>query len=246
MYSFAQQHNISLINYDHVILNLFQFIFIPQLEQFIMKSFNSYIFGSTNIYETAVPFYYLLKFFGLASFHFDLAKEKCGMRLQDYFVFLVSIVIYIIIFITASIDTLNDMKNVKTILDNGFVYQYISMIVYTILMVCYGFLKRNHVIKFLDLLYYFDESVDILNWRIKVNHTKDRTILIVSIVILLLPSGIMSCLWILLYADSSALDFRNVIFSVYIALTHIVVLFQFILSSCAVRTRYEILNQNMR
>ena len=211
-----------------------------------MKKIKPYISGSTNIYETVVPFYYLMKFFGLAPFHLDLEKGKCGMRLQDYFMFFVSFVIYFIILISASIDTINDKDRAKSVLENGWAHQYILMIFLTVLMVCYGFLKRRNIGKFLDLIYYFDESVDILNWRFKVSHSKDRMTLIVWIAINSLTTGVL-CLWLIFSGNSfSFVIFRSIFYSCYINLIQILVLSQFIFSSCAVKMRYEILNKNMR
>lgn len=211
-----------------------------------MKKLKPKLSGSTNIYETVVPFYYLLKFFGLAPIHLDLKKEKCGMRLQDYFVFFVSFVIYCTIFITALIDTITDPDTTNSVLESGWNFQYISMIFQTILMVCYGFWKRKNIGKFLDLIYYFDESIDILNWRFKVSHSKDRMMLIIWIAIILLSSGTIFTL--ILYSNDNfrASIYRNIIYSCFIAFTHILVLAKFTFSSCAVKIRYAILNKNMR
>lgn len=211
-----------------------------------MKKIKHYIFGSTNIYETVVPFYYVLKFFGLAPIHLDLKQEKCSMRLQDYFVFFVSIVIYFIIFISSIIDTLKNSNKTNSVLEDGWVYQYILMIFASMLMVCYGFLKRKHFGKFLALIYYFDESVDILNWRFKVSHSKDRMKSIVWITITLLTSGVLCLLLIFSYNSASAAIFRQIIYTCYIGLTQILVLLQFLFSACAVKMRYEVLNKNMR
>lgn len=211
-----------------------------------MKKIKPYFSGSSNIYETVVPFYYVLKFFGLAPIHLDSKKEKCGMRLQDYFVFFVFFVIYCTIFITALIDTITDSEITNSVLENGWVYQYISMIFQTILMVCYGFWKRKNIGKFLDLIYYFDESIDILNWRFKVSHSKDRMMLIVWIAIICLSSGIIFIMILLSNDNFRASIYRNIIYSCYIGFTHILVLAKFTFSSCAVKIRYEILNKNMR
>ena len=211
-----------------------------------MLKIKPYYSGSTNIYETVVPFNFLLKFFGLAPFHLDLEKKKCGMRLQDYFVFLVSIVVYFIIFISALIDTITSLVNANTVLENGWAYEYILMIFLTILIVCYGFLKRRNIGTFLDLIYCFDESVDILNWRFKVSHSKDRTTLIFWISTTLLTTGAMCTYSIFSDTSSSCVVFRNIIYSCYITWTQILVSIQFIFSSCAVKMRYEILNKNMR
>ncbi|CAO1406705.1 unnamed protein product [Diamesa serratosioi] len=208
-----------------------------------MKSLNSYVFGSTNIYESAVPLYYLLKFFGLAPFHVDVTKEKCGIRLQDYFVFLLVFIIYIIIFFTALFDSLTYEYKANSILEIGYIYQYITMIFYTVFIILYGFFKRKHITKLLELLHNYDETVNILNWHFKVTHSKDRKMVIVWIVTILLSSGILFCL--LIIPSSDALIFRQVVYSIYITLAHIIVLFQFTLSCSAVKMRYEILNKNM-
>ncbi|CAO1387951.1 unnamed protein product [Diamesa hyperborea] len=100
--------------------------------------------------------------------------------------------------------------------------------------------------KFLDLIYYFDESVDILNWKFKVNHAKDRMKLIICFVVDLLASAAMIFLLLITYTSTSAEVLREIYYSCFVVSTQILVLLQFIFSSGAVKLRYKILTKNMR
>ena len=211
-----------------------------------MESLKQIFSGSTNIYETVAPLYYLLKFFGLAPIYLDLKHEKCGMRLRDYVVTLLSIVVYLMIFISAVIDKNNTAYTSYSLLESGWIYQYLSILLTSLLMVFCGFLKRKNMRKYLDLIYYFDETVDNLNWSFKVNHSKDRMKIVVWIVISLLTSVSVCILLIFSFNTSTPEILREICYISYVVLAQILVLLQFIFSSCAVKMRYELLTKNMR
>lgn len=110
-----------------------------------MTKIKEFLFGSTNIYETVVPFYYSLKIFGLASFQLNVEDGKIRMRWKDFFLMFGSILLFVwIVYLT--FDDMNQYFVMgSSIIRKSWKYQYLFQMLTIIPIITFGCLKRKHI-----------------------------------------------------------------------------------------------------
>ena len=211
-----------------------------------MKCLKQIFSGSSNIYETAVPFYYSLKFFGLASFHFNVEDGKIMMRWKDYF-FLIASVLFGVVVICSSCSEINGhIEKGSSFIQTGWRYQYVYQMAIIIPIIIFGCIKIKHVERFLEIIYSFDEFIELLNWEHKVNHSKNKkhlSILIISSALLIIMMYISS---IFTTKENTITGYIFMLMSMIVIKFHHFVTYQFTFSVVSIKDRYEILNKNMR
>lgn len=205
-----------------------------------------------NIYYSAQFIFKILKILGLASYNFDIKSQKLETKLRNYLEFYLWILFWIALlwlqwrtYKSKSLETMVDSNLLEQILQ----YQYLVQHFLAILTVVYNFSKRQHVQKFLMLVFYFDQKVDQLDWNFKVKHSRyciPCFIFVSFLVILIYPIATF-------YTDEFYEDMRDdkLIYFNFISYAaiyefYLLLSMQFILSTFCVYKRLKALRHNIR
>ena len=207
-----------------------------------MKSLKTFFSGSSNIYETVVPFYYSSKFFGLASFHLNVEDGKIRMRWKDYFLLFISILFGVIIIFSSCSEINGNIQKGSSFIQKGWKYQYLYQLVIILPIIVFGCIKRKHVERFLEIIYSFDEFIEFLNWKHKVDHSKNKKHLCI---LLAFSAFLIITMYIFSIFTTRETTITGYIFMILIMIIkkfHHFVIFQFLFSVMSIKSRYEILN----
>lgn len=211
-----------------------------------MKNLKDFFSDSTNIYETVMPFYYSLKFFGLASFQLNVEDGKIKMRWKDYFFLILSILLGVLVICTSCFEISGNVQKGSSFIRTSWKYQYLYQLLIIIPIIIFGWIKKKHVERFLELIYSFDEFIELLNWEHKVNHSKNKKQLCIVLLSSLLLIIFMYFFSILTTIEVPIAGYIVILMNMIAIKFHHFVIYQFIFSVVSIKNRYEILNKNMR
>ncbi|CAO1406641.1 unnamed protein product [Diamesa serratosioi] len=202
--------------------------------------------GSSNIYETVAPFYYVLKFFGLASFTLNLEDGTIRMKFKDYLLLFFATICGIFAIYSTCSDILTYLIEGTSLIQNVWKYLYLYQIIIIVPIIIFGYIKKQHVERFLELIHSFDKLIELLNWEHKSNHSKTKSKLFIwltlsAFIIILMYS--FSNLTSNYLSDSNF--YLNILLNVFVVKLHDVAMCQFIFSVICIKDRYKILNKNM-
>ena len=211
-----------------------------------MNKRKSFLAAQENIYKSIAPFYYSLKIFGLAcySLNFDTANIKT----QFFNSLLFGIFICAISFgaVESFINDFSfeiDVEN-KTI-SIGKKFYFILQIFLSIFVISWNFWNHSAIVKLLKNLAQFDQIIIKERFKYKINHVENRHKLMfwlgLSFICLLFIS-------ILTYfsQEISEKQIWQYIIVYYIIQIFTMNVFQFIFSTYAVISRFEVLIQNTK
>ena len=212
-----------------------------------MNNIRKYFGEPSNIYESVSPFYYTLKFFGLASYSLNFKNGTLKTSFIGYIMILCFIAIYSSFIVHFSrTDVRSYSPEGKSVLIYGLVFFYFFQYASIILIFIYNFLKRENIGKLLKLLETFDDHCEKMGWKFKINHERNYWRSIFWIVFSLFSlCGVyaLQMIWIpddtpefMLYIDT--------FFYCFMTNSFVLSSLQFIFSVNSVASRFEILNQN--
>lgn len=205
-----------------------------------------------NVYYSAEFFIKSLKIFGLASYNLDIKTRKLETKLRSYLEFSLSIPFWIVLLClqwrTYKQKTLENMVD-SNLLEQILQYQYLVQHFLAILAVVYNFSKRQHVQTFLMFVFNFDQKVDQLDWKFKVQHSRNRIpcfLFVTFVTLMIYPIATV-------YTDGYYKDLRNDQFLIFNFISYaaiyefyLMLSMQFILSTYCIYTRLKALRQNIR
>ena len=214
-----------------------------------MNNILKYFGETTNIYESISPFYYYLKFFGLASYSLNFKNGQIMTSFISYIMNFSFVVLYLLFFGNfLLVDESTYLPEGKPILIYGFMFAYSFQYIIISFILIYNFLKRKNVEKFLKLLKTFDDHTDKMGWKFKVNHER---VYWTSIFWFFLQFILLSVAYVLQMAWVAAVehvlkDFIEMFCYCIITNTFILCSLQFIFGVHCVESRFKILNKNAR
>ena len=214
-----------------------------------MNNIRKYYGEPLNIYESLSPLYYILKLFGLASYNLNFKNGKMKTSPVHYIMTLGFIALYILlIWNFFQVDASTYSPEGKLLLIYGLVFVYSFQYMTNLLILIHNFLKRRNVEKLLKLLETFDDHIEKLRWKFKINHEQNYWSSIFWIVlsfILLTGVATIQVLWVANF-DHNFKDYLDMF--IYSMITEALVLssFQFIFGVHSVSSRFEILNKNTK
>ena len=125
------------------------------------------LFQSSNIYETFVPFYFLLKLFGIIPFQLNSMSRKVEVKIVDilwtfmYWIFFIILISWNIMY------GAREPGETSIIIQNGWHYLILFQITSNFFIQFMNFLRRKDYEDFLKILHNFDQmvinSIDNLN-----------------------------------------------------------------------------------
>lgn len=117
------------------------------------------LFQSSNIYETFVPFYFLLKLLGIIPFQLISLSRKVEVKIVDilrtfmYWIFLIILISWNIIY------GARETGETSIIIQNGWHYLILFQIASNFFIQFINFLRRKDYEEFFKILYDFDQMV---------------------------------------------------------------------------------------
>ena len=203
----------------------------------------------SNIYESLSPFYYTLKFFGLASYNLNFKNGKMKTSWIHYIMMFGFIPLYLCFYYNfLNIDDSTYSPGEKSILIYGFFFFYHFQYITIVLIMIFNFLKRGNVEKFLKYLKTFDDHSEKMEWKFKVNHEQNywRFIfwIVISLIILIVVY-VMQIFWVPSVPPEFS-EYIDNIFYCIVTNAFVLISLQFIFGVQSVASRFEILNQNTR
>ena len=203
----------------------------------------------SNIYESLSPFYYTLKFFGLASYSLNFKNGQMKTSWINYIMVLGSIALYLTFYKQLfELDSSKFTPGGKSIFVYGLVFFYQFQNITTLLIIIFNFLKRRNIEKFLKLLETFDDHCEKMGWKFKVNHEKNYWSSIFWIVISLILFICVTTyhnIWVP-PVPPNLMDYINMICYGFLANALILSSLQFIFSVHSVASRFEVLDENTK
>ena len=214
-----------------------------------MNKIRKYFAASTNIYESLSPFYYTLKFFGLASYSLNFKNGKMKTSIIHYIIILCFFALYLIFVVNfLQVDVKSYSPEGKSVLMYGLAFVYFFQYMTTLLILIYNFLKRGNVERFLKLLETFDDQSEKMEWKFKINHEQNYWSLIFWIVlstILLSTVATIQLLWVPT-PEHNLRDYIGIFFYCIISKALVMTTLQFVFGVHCVQTRFDILNDNTK
>ena len=211
----------------------------------IMNCFKNWSKRTTNIYESICPFYYLSKCFGLAPYHINYKTKKIETFLSDTLMFFVILLIYI----SSVVSTLHlansyNPKNLSESVVAGQKMQFLYLAIMTLSIVVYNFIYRENIVKFLMLMFKYDEATN--DWKHRVDHSKCQLQIILCLLISILSLAI-SYNMIVNYVlkEHSTMNSINCVVIIYETKAYTMTVFQFIFSAHCVQIRIKNLIKNI-
>lgn len=209
-----------------------------------MKKIKQFLCGSSNIYETVKPFYYSLKLFGLASFQLNCKEKKLTMTFKDYLFLFCSIIFGMVAIYSTFFEIRSYLTEGTSLIENGWKYQYLYQIVITVPIMVFGYIKKKHVERFLRIVNSFDEHIEHSNWEHKVNHSQEKSKLLIWLATSAFIIIMIYCFS--LFIGSYTVTYINILLNTFVVKLHEFVMYQFLFSVLCIKDRYKILNKNMR
>lgn len=210
-----------------------------------MKDWISNLLGnSTNIYSVWTPFYYTLKIFGLAPYKLNPQTKKLQTSCCEYFY----IIFFLCSYFSVVLYALYRIKFLDSylLIDAGIFYQFIYQFLMICVIVFWNFLKRNHILNFLQKIAEFDKIASELKWKYKFSQSQCKLILVCLITastVILLFIFYLAFITVGKGSIPNCLSF-GVAFFVSKAVT--LTIFQFTFCAYCIQARFEILNKNAR
>lgn len=189
----------------------------------------------------------ILKILGLASYSLDMDSFKIKTGVRNYFEFFLAVLIWIALFCRqwkASHDIPVEVGARSFILDNLWLYNYLFQHLLAIVTVIFNFIKRQHVGKFLWLVYSFDHKVHQLGWKFNVEHSRIFNPCFILATFVFNLVYIITTVFIFdLYKDRNfeMWNLFNLLSYVVITEFYLVLYMQFILSTYCIYTRLKAL-----
>lgn len=204
-----------------------------------------------NIFNSVKSIYWISKILNLAPYHFDSKSLNLSTKLWNYFEFLFSVFIWIVL-------TFYQWKNFheytirsgvqSTLLDQLWQYQYLLQHVFAIFVIIYNFIKRHHVQRFLMILFNYDQRIQRLDWRLKISHSSNLITYFLSATL-----GSIVMYQIFSYLSGNYVKFSvdkftllRVIDYVFVTGLFLMISMQFILSTFCIFIRLFALRRNIR
>ena len=214
-----------------------------------MNKLRKYFGKPSNVYESFSPFYYTLKFFGLASYNLNFKSGQMKTSGIHYIMMMCFFLVYLFFYaVYLLIDPTSYSPEGKSVLTYGFLFFYHFQYITSILIIIYNFLKRKNVEKLFKLLETFDDHVEKKEWKFKVNHEQNYWILIFWIglhIISLMVAYTLQMSWI----STVTLGFKEyiaMVFYCFILKAFFLSTLQFTFGVHCVASRFDVLNQNAR
>ena len=149
------------------------------------------------------------------------------------------------VYLTGS-EIINYMPKGSSFIQLAWTYQYLHQMVIIIPVIIFGCIKRKHAEGFLEAIYTFDEFIEFLNWEYKVNHSKNKKHLCICLAFIALSITIMYFFSIYTTKELPMTGKIIMLMSIIFKKFHLFVMYQFLFSVMSIKSRYEILNKNMR
>ena len=201
-----------------------------------------------NIYESIKPFYYTLKFFGLAPFHINFKNGYMKTTFIDYLTFIVFSCFYSFILYTIfSVASESYSPEGRSILIVGYEAVYNFQFITTFGTFIFNFYMRQKIDGFLKIIAKFDETIELMNWNYKINHVKNYRNLCFWIGINLVTITSIYVMQVLFVtAPQDAMDLFNMFIFTYVAQANLLTVFEFVFSTYCVQSRLDVLSQNAK
>ena len=203
-------------------------------------------FTVKNIYEAAVPFHYLAKPFGLATYSVDSCRCDIQTTFTDQIILAGSLIFWIVIegheILRSIYEADNGNFESSKFLNSIQTVSLIVQVTLSIFMIIYNHSKRQHISEYLKAVEEFDQKLKLENWSIQINNSRNYFIPIVAFVIL----ETVFSLQLQLFIPISGYGFFEIILETLNNLVFLIVACQFILAVGAVTQRMEALYDNTR
>lgn len=201
--------------------------------------------SSSNIYQTFKPFYWILKVFGFASYRLDERNQVLNVRLCDKMYTFMWIVIYLFFVALNSYWGEQEPAEDSILVRHGWHKLYIFETTFVAFAIFCNFINFKITNVILQTLNEFDIMTNMeFNWNFKLNHTKQRSLVIyftigcifMAIVKIPLSIGI---------ADELTYFSITIIFFYHLSIEMIALItWQLVFFSYHVQSRYEIIVEN--
>lgn len=202
------------------------------------------VFVAENVYQASLPFHYLAKAFGLATY--KLTKYGCDTycSVVDYVIVGLVAVLWIVFGIFELIEAIESFSKPQSYSDSSFLsfvmkIEFIIQVVQALVMLLVNHTRRKHIQKMYQSFNEFDEKLNTENWIFKVNPSR---LYFMAFVLFIVIEIILS---FLLAAFDSYSVIEIGIFT-YCNVLYIIVAGQFILSVVAAIKRMDVLFSNVR
>jgi len=203
-------------------------------------------FEANNIYEAAVPFHYLSKPFGLASYSVNSWGCDIQTTVTDQAILAGSVLFWMFIEgheVLRPICTV-DNGNFQTsqFLSTIQVVSLIIQVALSIFVFIYNHFNRHHIADILKAFDDFDQKLKLENWTVQIKNSRNYFVPVVAFVIL---EAVLS-FQLQYFIPLSGYGFFEIILETLSNLTFLMVVFQFILAVVAATQRMEALYANTR
>lgn len=204
-----------------------------------------------NIHEFGV-FFYTLKAFGLASYSFCQKTSKIKVKLKDYLILIVSLLLTpYFIMLHSFDDEIYESAVQSKFVDELWRWDFMIQSYSIPFLILFNFFKRNRVGNFIRHIKTFDDSVKNMNWREKPTKSQRFNIfmgfLLITFGCLLLWYNYFAIFLSTFKTDLDALlKIQKITIYQLITQFHLVISLQFIFSVQCVSERLEILLKNIR
>ena len=204
------------------------------------------IFGEpSNIYESVSPFYYTLKFFGLASYDLNFYNGQMKTSWIHYIMMLWFCLVYSALIVNfLNTDAESYSPEGKSVLIYGLEFVYDFQYIVILLLLILNFIKRGNVGKLLKLLEKFDNHCEKMRWKYKVNHERNYWSSIFWIIFSIFSlSGVATIQMLWVGTNHVLTEYLDTFYYCIITSAFILSTFQFIFGVHSVASRFEILNK---
>lgn len=204
-------------------------------------------FKKESIYETFKLFFYISKFFGFSCFKIDFRTKKVTFNFFSLWIFLTSISVWILISWSSMLqlerETQTDLKFTKATFISSIhrIYSAFNPCM-MIFVIIFHNSRRKNIGTFLRKIYNFDESLKKLRWEFQ--YANDN---LYVVVVLLIIIGLMILKMRFILYHLTWDGWKNIMFYAGVVLdvpALVIILSHFILSSCSVLIRAQILRKN--
>lgn len=199
-----------------------------------------------NIFKSLAPFYYCLKIFGLACYSLDFDNGNIKVQFLNALNFGVFVSFYSVLVVLSFIKISSiDIDVVNDTISKATIYQFIVQLFLINFIISWNFWNRSVIAKFLKNLNLFDQMILKERFKYKINHDTNRHKFMfwlgLSFIIL-----ITNFITTYLVIETGVKRLGQYIFGYYLIQTLSMNIFQFIFSTYAVISRFQVLIQNTK
>lgn len=220
--------------------------YLCDLQASIMNKKKSCLAAQKNIYKSLAPFYYFSKFFGLTFYSLDLENGNIKTRVYNW-------ILFGLVFCGYSFGVVASLFSVSSIhievvnktVSNGKIYQFILQLFLSCFIISWNLWNRSIIEQFLKNLFQFDQIILKQGFKYKIDHAKIRYMLMFWLVLSCICL-IFNLIFTYLLQENEIEKLLLYILNYYVILTFTMNIFQFIFSTYAVISRFEVLIQNTR